>query len=317
MTQTMSKIDPSLLKEAAAWLVQLKSDSLKPEDSRKFAEWRTRSDAHARAWNLAQRLTEQFDAIPKGMPFHIDARPATSRRAVLRGLSVVAVGGGGALMAARAPWSSWTAGYQTAIGERQSVDLDSGGTLTLNTASALDIDRQTGEIWLRDGELLVARAMQSSHRSLSHFSVNTGSGRVTVSGRSNVRVANGVTRVAAIQGEATVQPADQSAAARSVKEGEALAFSRTGIAAAAPVSANDDVWTIGLLEASGTRLGDFVDQLKRYHRTVLRCHPDVADLRVSGLFQISDLRRILALLNQNYPIRVETVGSLWVRLLPA
>jgi len=317
MTPTMSKIDPSLLKEAAAWLVQMKSDSLKPEDSRKLAEWRTRSEAHARAWTLAQKLTEQFDAIPKGMPFQIDAQPATSRRAVLRGLSVVAVGGGGALVAAHAPWSSWTAGYQTATGERRSVDIDDGGTLTLNTASALDIDKQTGEIWLRDGELLVTRAMRPSLRSITPFSIHTSNGRVTINGRSNVRVANGTTRVAAIRGGATIHPADGVVAARSVDEGEALAFSRTGITAATPVSPNDDVWTMGLLQASSTRLGDFVDQLKRYHRTVLRCHPDVADLRVSGLFQISDLRRILALLNQNYPIRVETVGSLWVRLLPA
>nr|WP_315399936.1 FecR domain-containing protein [uncultured Duganella sp.] len=312
-----SKIEPGLLKEAAAWLVLLRSDTFKPEDGRKLEEWSTRSEAHARAWSLARQLTEQIDAIPKGMPVHIDTPSSTNRRAVLRGLGVVAVGGGAALMAARAPWSSWTAGYQTATGERQSVDLDNGATLILNTASALDVDRRTGEVWLRDGELLLTRAVPASLRGATPFSVHTGNGRVTVNGRSNVRVTNGMTRVAAIRGEATIEPGDFAAAPRVVGEGEAVAFSRDGIVSAMPVSPNDDVWTMGLIEASSTRLGDFIDQLKRYHRTIFRCHPDVADLPVSGLFQISDLRRILALLNQNYPIRIETVGSLWVRLLPA
>lgn len=312
-----SKIEPGLLKEAAEWLMLLRSGTLKPEDSLKLEEWSTRSDAHARAWSLARQLTEQIDAIPKGMSVHIDAPTSTNRRAVLRGLSVVAICGGGALIAARAPWPSWTAGYHTATGERQSVDLDNGGTLILNTASALDIDQRTGEIWLRDGELLLTRAVHASLGRATPFSVNTDNGRVTVDGRSNVRVANGTTRVAAIQGRATIDLGDLAAAPRVVGEGEAVAFSRDGIISAMSTSPNDDVWTMGLIEASSTRLGDFIDQLKRYHRTILRCHPDVADLQVSGLFQIADLPRILALLNQNYPIRIETVGSLWVRLLPA
>ena len=65
------------------------------------------------------------------------------------------------------------------------------------------------------------------------------------------------------------------------------------------------------------RLADFVQELSRYRPGWLRCDPAVADLRVSGVFQIDDTDRALAAVAHALPVRVERRTRYWVTLIPA
>ncbi|WP_026227935.1 hypothetical protein [Paraburkholderia atlantica] len=43
----------------------------------------------------------------------------------------------------------------------------------------------------------------------------------------------------------------------------------------------------------------------------LRCAADVADLRVSGIYQLTDTDATLALLQRTYPIRLRSIPRYW------
>ncbi len=72
-----------------------------------------------------------------------------------------------------------------------------------------------------------------------------------------------------------------------------------------------------MLMADKMRLADFVDELTRYHRGVVRLDPAIADLRISGAYPISDTQRTLNMLAHTYPIHVSGhLNGFWVMLSP-
>jgi transmembrane sensor len=59
-------------------------------------------------------------------------------------------------------------------------------------------------------------------------------------------------------------------------------------------------------------LGEWVAELGRYRRGVLRCDPAVAGLRVSGAFPLDDTDRALQLLADTFPVRHVWRTRYWV-----
>lgn len=71
------------------------------------------------------------------------------------------------------------------------------------------------------------------------------------------------------------------------------------------------------LYADNQRLGDFLQELGRYRPGVLRCDPAVADLRISGGFQVDDTDAALLAVARSLPVRVVTRTRYWVSVVPA
>lgn len=67
-----------------------------------------------------------------------------------------------------------------------------------------------------------------------------------------------------------------------------------------------------MLYAEEMRLADVLSEIGRYRSGVLRCDPAVADLRVSGAFQLEDTDRVLAVLAQTLPVRLDARTRYWV-----
>lgn len=63
-------------------------------------------------------------------------------------------------------------------------------------------------------------------------------------------------------------------------------------------------------------LGQFLDELGRHRRGVLRCDPAVAELPLTGVFPLADTDRVLAALQQSLPVEVYGVTRYWVTVRP-
>jgi transmembrane sensor len=72
-----------------------------------------------------------------------------------------------------------------------------------------------------------------------------------------------------------------------------------------------------VLEASDMRLDAFVDELRRYRPGLVQLAPEVAGLRLSGVFPLADTDRILQALVQVLPVQVHMPVRYWVRIGPA
>ena len=54
--------------------------------------------------------------------------------------------------------------------------------------------------------------------------------------------------------------------------------------------------------------------MARYRPGLLRCAPEVAELKVSGTYQLADTGQILQLLTRSLPVRVDYRTRYWVSI---
>lgn len=107
-----------------------------------------------------------------------------------------------------------------------------------------------------------------------------------------------------------VQPA-HGAGVR-VDAGHGASISRDQVKTIAQVTDRSVAWVKGLLVADGTRLDELVAELARYRPGVLRCAPEVAMLRVSGVLHLADTDLALDNLAAALPIQVIRRTRYWV-----
>ncbi|MGX9782251.1 FecR domain-containing protein [Janthinobacterium lividum] len=302
-------VDRRIVYDAAAWLVKLHGDEMTAREHVRLAQWCAQSPEHERAWQAANELARTFGAVPTDIGQATLGRQR-DRRAALKVLAAVA------LVSPLAWHYSQRAAYRTATGEQASFILDDGSVLTLNTASAADVvfDGQQRLVILREGEMLIETASDARARP---FRVRTAQGSLRALGtRFAVRQYAGRTELAVLAHAVEVRA---SAVARPVvvPAGFHASFSAQAIGAAQRSGAAQTAWQRGLLLADKMRLDDFLLELARYRRGILRCDPAVAGLRISGIFRTDNIDQALDVLQQTLPVAILSRTPYWLTVVAA
>lgn len=312
--------DAAVLREAARWLVRLHSGRAGEADHAACAAWRDADPAHERAWQRAERLSQKFGAAPAAVGVPVLARQARSnRRAALRTLALLATAAPAAWLGWRlAPWEAWTSDHRTATGERREVQLADGSRVLLDTGSAIDVRIDAGQrtVRLRAGAIQVATAADARP-----FVVETALGRLRALGtRFTVRQDGEDTqqqiRLAVTEGAVEVTLRGASSPALVVPAGRQTLLRHQGASPLTAVSPESQAWTQGVLYAENMRLADFCAELARYRPGLLHCSPEVAELRISGAFQLRDTDYVLSMVANTLPVQVLTRTRWWVTVLP-
>lgn len=317
--QAQGAVDPRLVDEAAQWLARMYAGRLSEADALRWTQWRDQSPEHQRVWHSAEELSRKFGAVPPGlgMPVLDRRRGLTNRRALLRTVAVLLVAPSAAWVGYRAvPWPSLGAEYRTATGERRTVELADRSRTTLNTATAIDVsfDATQRLVRQRSGEILVETAPDPAPGVARPFLVETPQGRLRALGtRFVVRIdEEGRSRLTVLAGAVEVRPTRATGSPVIVPAGRQMSFTADATGPVAPAANGAEAWTQGVLYAEEMRLADVLSEIGRYRSGVLRCDPAVADLRVSGAFQLEDTDRVLAVLAQTLPVRVDARTRYWV-----
>lgn len=312
-------VDPRAAREAARWMMRMHSGEMSAADQRRCAQWRASDPENEKAWQRAERVAHKLGMVPPalGAPALRNAAGDSQRRTALKTLALAlgAVPLGWAVWRAT-PWDEWNADQQTAAGERREISLPDGGSVVLNTATALDVqyDSATRRLRLYKGEILVQTAADPLGR---HFIVESPQGAMRAIGtRFVVRLDGEHTRLGVLEGAVEVRPAGHPDAPYVVRAGRQSRFNAAG-GATEVLDPNADAWNSGVLYAEKMPLADFVAELARYRPGLLRCDPSAARLRVSGAFQLRDTDSILQALAASLPVRVQTRTRYWVTLTHA
>ncbi|OZI36938.1 Fe2+-dicitrate sensor, membrane component [Bordetella genomosp. 10] len=316
-------LDRAVARAAAAWLVRLR-EAATPQDIEDCLRWRNADPEHERAWRLAQQLDAKFEVVPPriGMAAIGRARRA-SRRAAIKSLAALLVAGSSGYLAySSVPWRTWVADERTATGERRQVVLADGTRVDLNTATAIDVAFSETErrIFLRGGEVLVETGHDAGRAGAAYrpFIVQTRQGRIRALGtRFVVRDGADDTLVAVLQGAVELTPDGAPSARRVLDAGQQARFTAARVGAVAPADAHAADWARGMFVADQMRLADVVSELSRYRPGVLRCDPAVADLRLTGAFQLDNIDVILDALPRTLPVRVVYRTRYWVTVAAA
>ena len=310
--------DERVIAEAAYWLVRLDDGGLGASGREALEAWRARSPEHERAWRAALALKDLVGSVPGDIGGPVLGRRRLDRRAVLKSLAgLMAAAPAGWVAYRQLPWREWTADYRTATGEVREVALADGTRVVLNTATDLDVafSEASRLLVLHRGEVLVTTAADAGGRSRP-FVVQTTHGRVRALGtRFGVREARGWTEVSVLEDAVALSPRE-GGAPRVLPAGRRARLTAHGVERAGPIKQTATAWTRGQIVAHDSRLGDLAAELDRYRPGRLRCDPAVAQLRISGVFQVDDTDRALRIIAETLPVRLSSVTGYWVSIGP-
>lgn len=312
--QAEGPIAPAILDEAAAWLVQLHCGEQTEADRQACARWRQLSSEHAQAWERAERLLARLGGLPPELAMSALGRDrGQGRRRALKQLAMLAGATPFAWVAWRQqPWQPWLADRSTAVGELHESELPDGSQLMLNTDSAIDLrfDAERRRLHLLRGELLL-----SVRDDARPFGVAVAAGTLlTREARFSLRERGDQAHLVVLEGSVRVVPREGGAVR--VEAGNQGVFDSRAVG---PLSIADGTavsWSRGMLMADRMPLAEFVTELGRYRRGVLRVAPELAELAVSGAFPVRDRDRSLAMLEATYSLRVRRLTSYWISLEP-
>ncbi|MCO8170957.1 FecR family protein [Pseudomonas sp. 21LCFQ02] len=314
----MSRADQRSINEAAQWMALLQSGHASPEELQAFAAWR---DSHPRHAEIVSRMGGGLKHIPLDALRNVPRKavlgsvnsPSSRRQFLGKSLTVAGLGIATLGLGRLYGFIPVPGELLTATGERRSLRLDDGSALTLNARTRIEVqfDATQRLLLLRSGELLVDVARDPQRP----FVVQTRHGRMRALGtRFMVRSHDDRTQLVMLHSE--VDLSTGSGQRQVVKAGETASFDDRGYLALAPASGAENAWIDGLLEVRDTPLGEVVEQLRSYRRGIIVLDPQLAPLRISGLFFLDDSDRTLQLLEHSLPVSIRYRTPYWVNIEP-
>ena len=310
------------IEQAAAWRVRL--DELGLESSADFEAWLDADPANEAAWRRVEAplaLLADHAASPRLVAARRDAlaRAHRSTLAAIPAWAKVAacfalVGLVSLLWLGTAWLQARPEVYATGHGERRIVRLADGSRVSLDSGTEVRVSLEDGA---RRLEMLRGQArFDVAHDATRPFSVRAGDRTVVALGTAfNIDMLGERTLITLIEGRIEiVADGGQGGAARTVAErapvrlaaGQQLALAPS----AAPVVrqanlASTTAWTAGQLMFSDEPLSSVVERVARYADHPIHVAPDAANLRVSGVFQTSDVDGFVTAITAYLPLRAE------------
>jgi transmembrane sensor len=322
---------------AVYWMARRRLGTLSSADAQRFQRWL--ADPTCRAeYDALEAVSERVgafaaDAELRKMRAEALATPPPARRlhqrpfalaavaAAMAAIVVVDVAGHRLLELTATPKSAAVAvraqapiRYTTGIGETRVLTLDDGSVVTLNTATVLVVDFASDE---RDVRLIAGQAMfQVAKDANRPFVVAAGDRRITAVGTAfEVRVDTDRVAVVLVEGRIVVDPLKPKGLVRVLPEldrynltaGEQLIASPD-----APVAvANADTeratsWRQGQLIFRNDTVAVAIAEMNRYSTSQLIVDdPEIAALRISGVFKTTHPENFIAAITSSYPIETD------------
>lgn len=316
---------PEVVSQAADWYALLLDDADQAARAA-CAAWRSERPEHELAWqrmaSLHSRLEQGAGKVDRAAALqaveHSVAHAGARRRSLKMLLGMAGLGLGVSAAYRHLPWQAWQAEYRTGTGGRLEIALDDGTRVLLNTDTAFDLftEGALNELRLHQGEIMVT----SGPAGARPLRVRTACGDVQPVGtRFVVRYLpqdKDWTDVVVLDGRVRLAPVDGGGNTLLLDAGQQSRFSRLRIHPAQPIDAAAAAWVDGTLAAQSMRLDDFLRELGRYRPGVLRCAPEVADLRLSGVFPLRDTGQVLQSLEHILPVRLVWRTRYWVSVEP-
>ncbi|WP_369989286.1 FecR domain-containing protein [Pseudomonas xanthosomatis] len=304
-------VSSQVLEAAIAWKLCLDQGSGTPDERNEFMRWHAAHEEHARAW-LQLGLLDQRVSAAAGPARNALLQSRSGMRQRLGGLAGMLVLGGLLAWAGLPSLSAsyWLADQRTGTGELRTLRLEDGTLLSLNTHTAVDIDYQGDErvIVLHQGEISV----ETGHDDPRPLQVRTDDGRLRPLGtRFLVKREAAGTRLEVLQSQVAAKP-HNSGDEQVLGEGRQVLMSADGLGPVEPVAAGADAWTRGMLVVDNVPLKDLLATLGQYRNGHLGVSDEVADLRVSGSFPLTDTDLALASLLPALPVKIERHTPWWV-----
>lgn len=321
-------VSAEVLQQAIGWQMRDSSGNPEDRDEQAFHVWLSAHPDHARVWHQLGMLDNQLE-IARGHAIRstltLQRKSVAGKRATSMTLAGLAVMFAIGIWHQYQPLPDLLAYEHTAVGERKRVVLPDQTVVHLNTRTAIDLafnGEQRGLRVLR-GEVEV----ETSHANPTEnrpFIVTTRDGSMRALGtRFVVRAFEGqgtllsVTKSAVLAWPASCgHNAGSCDATRRIEEGQEVVLRQSNLSDTTAANVQVDAWKDGMLVVENMRLDDVVRELSRYRLGHVQVASEVADLRVTGTFSLSDSDLALSSLVAVLPVKLHTRTRYWVEFQP-
>ncbi|MDQ8022018.1 MAG: FecR family protein [Moraxellaceae bacterium] len=312
------------LEQAAQWYAILLDANVADSDRHAWKAWLAQSPEHQAAWVHIENVSRKFAPLrqhgAQGSAAAVASVKAT--RSVLAGRRQALSSLGGVVGLGVLAWLGWRhtplpelvaalrADHHTGVGERRELVLADGSRVWLNTATALQVRFDTGmrRLVLLSGEILIDTAADNLQRP---FYVDAPHGRLQALGtRFTVRQIEDRTRLDVFDG--VVEIRSHRGVTLRVPAGKAALLDAEGVSVPVDADRMREAWSRGGLPADDLPLGALLEEIGRYRRGHISVAPEVAELKVMGVYPADDPDRALAMLEQSLPIRVRRSLPWWI-----
>jgi len=319
--------------QAASWDARLRSHDLTPEEREQFAAWLKRDEQNAECFDQLQTaLATLRNAAdhPQLRGLRESAR-IVERRSARLGLlgriaiaaSVVAIVGASAfwMLNRHAPatmsasltqsHSGGIDSWSTAAGERRTLTLRDGSSVTMNAATRLEAEWFDNQRRLR---LLAGQALfRVAKDPLRPFVVSAGSRTVTALGTTfDVQLRPEALRVTLLDGRVSVGSLQEPAASPVVELTPSQEFEV--VADHVPTVRRVDAvavaaWADGQVIFTDNSLPDAVAEMNQYSPKQIVASPDLARFRINGMFRAGNQDGFVSAVTSYYPIHAREEGG--------
>jgi transmembrane sensor len=322
-----AELPKQAISEAMEWLVLTWSGEESTAEQHalqtNITHWRNADITHEQAWQYMSKLNGMLAAVPRDLAANSlrSANQTSSRRQALQTFALLIVGVSvGTTVGPRLYRSDFSqtmlADISTQLGEIRPHTLVDGTELILNTDTAINIDYNAmhRRVQLVAGEFKVktsADHLTTTQRNSLPFLVTTHDGEIRPIGTEfTVRRTNEYTLVTVQAGQVLIT--NKQGQKLQLNNGESASFTADKIEKITNNNLNASAWAKGKLVVAQMRLDDFLVELQRYRRGVIRTEPAVRSLAISGTFDINDAEHTLTVLEQALPIQLSFVSKYWL-----
>jgi transmembrane sensor len=321
LNQDRIHIPPTVLAQAAEWFAVLGSDHVSSMQTQQWQSWLEEHPDNRAAWSRVEYFTGKFQDLPAHEASAALNAPDLERRRTLKVLALFGVVGLSGWKIKNGRYlEGWTADYQTALGETKTIILADGSKVILDTHSYLNVTFTANlrQLQLISGEIYIETAPDNTglHRP---FVVDSQEGRVRALGtRFSVSQQQGSSQVSVFADAVEITPVKQETKKLILRAGQSTYFTQEQIGGIRSMrNIEHPAWTQGILLADNLPLSEFLLQLNRYRYGYITCDPKIAGLRIVGAFPLNDTDRILASLEETFPVKISYPLPLWIKVLPS
>src|SRR6185437_5151276 len=299
---------------AAAWIEERESEDWSEGRQKEFDTWIAESPAHLVTFLRAETVWKHADrlrALSRSGPMKPNAVGASTRKMtflkIAAAFAVASLAGVGVVTFFQ---DSKAQIYSTTIGGRETLTLDDGSQIELNTDTSIRVAYEGGHrnVWLDKGEAY----FNVVHDAARPFVVTIGEQRVTDLGTKFLARRDGnQVQVALIEGKARFDTALDLARSQEtvLRPGDTVTATAHSVSLDRKTNqrlANELGWRSGMLVFDHATLAHVATEYNRYNRTKLVVAGAAAQrLTISGTLPATDLGAFTRLATKFFNLRVE------------
>jgi len=296
------KVEIERIQHAATLMAKLWADSPSSQDHKRSEIWRAADPANEKAWQCLIEAQSHFDGAPVKTTSIISRSDKLKRRQFL---SLIALSAGGTFIFNNDTLSDLISTSEqqkivTTTGEIKHITIDEHTQLSLNTNTEVDFLTERHLVIKSGGEC----HLSATQKHPFHFTTPQGQILFT-QGKINVRCTNDVTKISVFSGQKIHYMGQQMSNFITLSAGNSVSFNQQNASQTTHSDINSIGWLTGKLLAQNMPLGDFLQELSRYRKGLMRISPELNTLNVSGVFALNNPDIILQQLAATFPIKVQ------------